>query len=58
MRVQIRFTVDIDPDAWVGAYGGDRSEIRAEVRSMVEVDTALKFADAGVLAQPIEERRG
>lgn len=53
MRVNVNFTVDIDPEAWALVYGVDRAEIRADVKDHIQQSVIALLYDADVDAKHV-----
>jgi hypothetical protein len=50
MKVQIKVTVEVDPQQWADEYGCERSEVRDDVRSYFtnHIQGAQSVEDAGL----------
>jgi hypothetical protein len=49
VKVTVKFTVEIDADAWAAEYGLMRSDVRADVLDLVENATLDHLAGLGLL---------
>lgn len=45
MKVNVNFTIDIDPDSWAEDYGIDRREVRGDVQRHLR-NIAVQHVDA------------
>jgi hypothetical protein len=51
MKVQIKVTVEVDPQEWANEYGCERSEVREDVRSYFTdaIRNSSAVTDAGLM---------
>lgn len=56
MKVEIRFTLDVDPEAWTANHGvTGAAEIRKDVRKYVQTDVTDFFRTNGLLVTEDED---
>ena len=50
MKVEIRFTVEVDSEAWANEYGVELNEVRADVKTYYENVVASTYPGQNGLA--------
>jgi hypothetical protein len=49
MKVSVKFTLDVDVEAWMREYGIDRSEVREDVHDLVSEAILQHLDNLGLL---------
>lgn len=47
MKIKLQFTIDVNPDAWIEAYGVDRADVRDDVRDYVRNSVTAHMIENG-----------